>query len=152
MAATGCDDVEVWRRHRLPPRSGGGGGVGFPPLPPSRQWLRGSRRWRFPAVDPFPPSQIWPEEGGATVAARPDVGRPGGGGVGWHFFYSPKIFSQRWIRCLQRWRCHLRRDFRRQAVEPLAKINYFRRLIRTGGPSSHLKKMIFGCLEKRFFW
>lgn len=92
MAATGCDDVEVWRRHRLPPRSGGGGGVGFPPLPPSRQWLRGSRRWRFPAVDPFPPSQIWPEEGGATVAARPDVGRPGGGGWGGIFFIRQKYF------------------------------------------------------------
>lgn len=92
MAATGCDDVEVWRRHRLPPRSGGGGGVGFPPLPPSRQWLRGSRRWRFPAVDPFPPSQIWPEEGGATVAARPDVGRPGGGWGG-IFLFAKNIFT-----------------------------------------------------------
>lgn len=124
MAATGCDDVEVWRRHRLPPRSGGGGGVGFPPLPPSRQWLRGSRRWRFPAVDPFPPSQIWPEEGGATVAAWPDVGRPGGG-VGWHFFYSPKIFSQRWIRCLQIWRCRLRNIFAGKLLGRLRKSTIF---------------------------
>lgn len=150
MAATGCDDVEVWRRHRLPPRSGGGGGVGFPPLPPSRQWLRGSRRWRFPAVDPFPPSQIWPEEGGATVAARPDVGRPGGG-VGWHFFIRQKYFhSGGYDACKDGGAAY--ETFFRQAVGPLAKINYFRRFIRTGGPSSHLKKMIFGCLEKRFFW
>lgn len=151
MAATGCDDVEVWRRHRLPPRSGGGGGVGFPPLPPSRQWLRGSRRWRFPAVDPFPPSQIWPEEGGATVAAWPDVGRPGGGGGVAFFLFAKNIFT-----AVDTMPANMEvpptKHFCRQAVGPLAKINYFRRLIRTGGPSSHLKKMIFGCLEKRFFW